>query len=98
MGKRKRKLTRAERDEKKRRRAEYMTVFVGGKQKRVKRPPVVEGMPVEEFIRANADAVWLHQEEMWECMPRSRSDVEEESAAELVDLLEGGADLECGGA
>jgi hypothetical protein len=69
MAKRKRKLTAAEKAEKKRRRAEYMTIFVNGKQKRVKRPLMVEGMTVEEFIRANADPIWLHENEMWEEMP-----------------------------
>ncbi len=50
------------------RRGEYMTVFVHGKQKRVKRPPTIDGMDVEEFVRQNADPIWLHQNEMWECM------------------------------
>jgi hypothetical protein len=63
---RKRKLTAAEKAEKKRRREMYMTIFVGGKQKRVRRPPTVDGIPVEEFIRRNADPIWLHQNEMWE--------------------------------
>jgi len=66
MGKRKRKLTPAEKAEKKRRQREYMTVFVHGKQKRVKRPPTIDGMGVDEFIRRNADPIWLHQNEMWE--------------------------------
>jgi uncharacterized protein YnzC (UPF0291/DUF896 family) len=39
MAKPKRKLTPAEKAEKKRRRKEYMTIFLNGKQKRVKRPP-----------------------------------------------------------
>jgi len=69
MGKRKRKLTAAEKAEKKRRRAEYMTIFVNGKQQRVRRPAMIEGMTVEEFIRANADPIWLHENEMWEQMP-----------------------------
>jgi len=64
----KRKLTPAEKAEKKRRRALYETVFVGGKQKRVKRAPTVEGIPVDEFIRKNADPIWLHQNESWELM------------------------------
>jgi len=68
MGKRKRKLTPAEKAEKKRRREMYETVFVGGKQKRIKRAPTVEGLPVDEFIRRNADATWLHDNEMWELM------------------------------
>ena len=66
MGKRKRKLSAAEKAEKERRRREYMTVFVNGKQKRVKRPPTIDGVPVDEFIRNNADPVWLLQEGMYE--------------------------------
>ena len=68
MAKRKRKLTPAEKDEKKRRQKEYMTIFINGKQKRVKRPPSIDGMDVEEFIRRNADPIWLYQNEMWEYM------------------------------
>jgi hypothetical protein len=45
-----------------------MTTFVHGKQKRVKRPATVEGMDVDEFIRQNADPIWLHQNQMWEFM------------------------------
>ena len=64
----KRKLTAAEKQEKKRRRALYETIFVGGKQKRVKRvQPLVEGIEQGEFIRRNADPIWLHASGMWEC-------------------------------
>ncbi len=66
MAKRKRKLTPAEKDEKKRRQKEYMTIFINGKQRRIKRPPTIDGMDVDEFIRRNADPIWLHQNEMWE--------------------------------
>lgn len=68
MTRKKRKLTAAEKKERKRRRSEYMTVFMNGKQKRVKRPPMIDGMEVDEFIRRNADPIWLHQNEMWEYM------------------------------
>ncbi|MCA9123988.1 MAG: hypothetical protein KDB11_27605 [Planctomycetales bacterium] len=51
-----------------------MTVFVNGKQKRVKRSKLIEGIPAEEFIRRNADSVWLHQNEMWECIDRHDDD------------------------
>ena len=68
MAKRKRKLTAAERAEKKCRRKEYMTIFIKGKQKRVKRPPTIDGMDADEFIRRNADTIWLHQNEIWEYM------------------------------
>jgi hypothetical protein len=71
MAKPKRKLTAAQRRARKRRRKEFMTIFVHGKQKRVKRPPTVEGMDVDEFIRRNADPIWLHQNEMWEFMSES---------------------------
>ena len=43
-----------------------MIVFVHGKQKRVPRPPRIEGMDADEFIRRNADPIWLVQNEMWE--------------------------------
>ena len=39
---------------------------MNGKQKRVKRSPTVEGFPVDEFIRRNADPIWLLQNEMYE--------------------------------
>ena len=66
MSKPKRRLTAQQKAEKKRRAQEYMTVFVGGRQKRVKRPPTIDGMSVDEFIRNNADPLWYHQNEMWE--------------------------------
>ena len=63
-----RKLSAEEKAEKRRRRREYMTIFVGGKQKRVKRPPTIDGMPVDEFIENNADPIWLHQHGMHEVL------------------------------
>ena len=68
MDKKKRKLTTAKKAEKKRRCKEYMTIFVRGKQKRVKRPPIIDGLDVDDFIRRYADPIWLHQIEMWEYM------------------------------
>ena len=66
MPKQKRKLTAAEKAEKKRRRLLYKFVFINGKQVRVKREPQIEGMNADEFIRRNADPLWLHQNELWE--------------------------------
>ena len=77
MKKRQRKLTAAEKRERKRRRREYMTIFVNGQQKRVKRPSTVEGMPVDEFIRRNADPIWLKQNEMYEELHRLEQDDDE---------------------
>ena len=58
--KRARKVAKAERQKK------YQWVFMNGKQVRIKRPPTIDGMGVDEFIRNNADPIWLHQNVMWE--------------------------------
>ncbi len=87
MGKHKRKLTTAEKAAKKRRSAEYMTIFVRGKQKRIKRPPTVDGMDADEFIRQNADPIWLHQNEMWEYMDWPKQPGREESGKKDVSPL-----------
>lgn len=71
MAKPKIKLTAAQKAAKKKRQKEYMTIFVNGKQKRVKRPPTIDGMDADEFIRRNADHSWLHQNEMWEYIDES---------------------------
>ena len=42
-----------------------MIIFINGKQKRVKRSTAIDGLPLDEFIRRNADPTWLHQNEMW---------------------------------
>jgi hypothetical protein len=48
---------------------------VGGKQKRIKRiNPLIEGVPQDEFIRRNADSIWLHQNERWESLPNEKND------------------------
>ena len=39
---------------------------MNGKQVRVRRPPIIDGVPVDEFIIRNADPTWLHQYEMWD--------------------------------
>lgn len=41
-------------------------VFINGKQKWVRRAPTIDGLPVEEFIRRNADPAWLFRNEMYE--------------------------------
>lgn len=68
MPKPKRKLTPAQRRARKKRRKETMIIFIHGKQKRVPRPPMIDGIPVDEFICRHADPLWLHQNEMWEDM------------------------------
>jgi hypothetical protein len=62
---------------------EFMTVFVNGRQKHVRRPPTIDGMDPEEFIRANADPIFLHQEGRW--------DIIEERTREEKEMERGGA-------
>ena len=57
MSKSKRKLTPKQKLEKELRRQEFMYIFVNGKQVRVKRPPMIDGIPVDEFIKNNADQI-----------------------------------------
>ncbi|MHB1560637.1 MAG: hypothetical protein ACYC61_24555 [Isosphaeraceae bacterium] len=64
-----RKLTAAERKAKRERKRDFMMIFINGKQKWVRRPPTIDGMPVEEYIARNADPIWLHQNELWDQMP-----------------------------
>ncbi len=66
MAKKKRKLTKAEKLVRTKHGEMYEGIFVNGKQKRIKREPLVEGLPVDEFLRHNADPLWLHQEGLWE--------------------------------
>ena len=65
----KRKRTADEKRARRERKKKFMTIFINGKQKRVLRPPLIDGLSVEEFIARNADPIWLHQNELWEFIP-----------------------------
>lgn len=65
MTRRTNKLSATRRTEKRQRREQFTTVMMSGRQTRMRRPPTVEGIDVEEFFRRNATAVELHQEELW---------------------------------
>jgi hypothetical protein len=65
----KRKRTAVEKRARRERKRKYMTIFLNGKQKQVLRPPLIDGLPVDEFIARNADPIWLHQNELWELIP-----------------------------
>ena len=67
--KQKRKLTPEQRRARQQRKRDFMTIFINGKQKRVRRPQKIDGMEVDEFIAQNADPIWLHQNELWHLMP-----------------------------
>lgn len=85
MAKPKKKFTAAQRAEKKRRKKEFMTVFMNGKQVRVRRPPTVDGMDVENFIRQNADPIWLHHHGYHEIL--HERDMEEQEAGTDSDAV-----------
>ena len=65
---------RARKKAKQERQRKYMWVFMNGKQVRIDRPPTIDGMDPDEFIRQNADPVWLHQNEMWEYIDSDDND------------------------
>ena len=71
MAKPKHKLTPAERRlRRERKKKNFMTIFINGRQKRVPRPKLLGGLPADEFVARNADPIWLHQNAMWEHMTR----------------------------
>jgi hypothetical protein len=78
MAKVKKKLTAAQKRARKAAKAErqrkYMWIFINGKQVRVDRPQLIDGMDPDEFIRRNADPIWLHQNEMWEYLSEEEHD------------------------
>ncbi len=59
-----RKLTAVEMRAKRERKRKYRTIFLNGKQKRVLREPMIDGLSVDEFIARNADPIWLHQNQL----------------------------------
>ena len=75
MTKANRKLTTSQKLARKEAKAErhkkYEWVFMDGKQVRVKRQPVIDGMPTDEFIQRNADPIFLHQNELYEVLEKN---------------------------
>lgn len=78
MAKPKQKLTaaqkRARKKAKQERQKKYMWVFMNGKQVRINRPLTIDGMDSDDFIRQNADPIWLHQNEMREYLDSDDND------------------------
>ena len=62
----KRRRSAAEKRARRERRKRFMFVFINGKQKRVPRPALIDGLPVDEFFLRNADPIWLHENELWD--------------------------------
>lgn len=63
-----RKRTSAEKRARRANKKKFMTIFLNGKQKRVLRPLLIDGLDVETYVARNADPIWLHQNELWELM------------------------------
>jgi hypothetical protein len=61
----KKKLTAAQRKTRRERKRNFMIIFISGKQKRVPRPPMIGGLPFDEFLARNADPIWLHENGLW---------------------------------
>ena len=87
MARPKKKLTAAQRAARKKCKAEFMTVFMNGRQVRVRRPPTVDGIPVEEFIRQNADPIWLHQHGYGEILEERAMAEQEDKSEELTSSI-----------
>jgi hypothetical protein len=85
MSKRKEKLSARARAAKRERNREFKTIFINGKQKRVRIEPTIDGIPADEFIRQNADPIWLHQNEMWEDMEEQPDETPQTSMHEPQD-------------
>ena len=68
MAKVKKKLTAAQKQAKAERQKKYKLIFINGKQVRVKRPQLIDGIDTNEYILQNADPIWLQQNEMWELL------------------------------
>jgi hypothetical protein len=60
----KRKRTAAAKRARRARKKSFMTIFIHGKQKLVPRPPLIDGLSVEEFLARNADPTWMHENEL----------------------------------
>ena len=77
---RKRKLTPAEKAEKKRRRELYTTIFIGGKQKRVKRPRTIESLSEEEYLKRNGGPIALHQAGLWHLIDQEKNQTDSDDS------------------
>ncbi|MEA3522563.1 MAG: hypothetical protein U9R50_06285 [Campylobacterota bacterium] len=58
----------SKKEKKIRKNSKYEWVFIDGKQVKQRKPEIIDGMLVDEYIMKHADPIWLHQNEMWEYM------------------------------
>ena len=64
----KRKMTAVQKKAKAERQKNYEWVFMNGKQVRIKRPEMIDGMLVDDWIEQNADDIWLTQNGMYDVL------------------------------
>lgn len=64
----KRKMTAAQKRAKAERQKKYEWMFMKGKQVRIKRPEMIDGMLVDDWIEQNADDIWLTQNGMYDVL------------------------------
>jgi len=79
LQKRKRKEAKAERQKK------YQWVFMNGKQVRIRRPETIDGLDTYEFIRQNADDIWLTQNGYHEILQERYMQEEQELSKSKTD-------------
>lgn len=80
-------MTAAEKKAKVERQKKYAWVFVNGKKVRIKRPVLIDGMLVSDWIEINADDIWLTQNEMFDVLDVRQQEKDENmsSPIEVVD-------------
>lgn len=79
LQKRKRKEAKAERQKK------YQWVFMNGKQVRIRRPETIDGLDSYEYIRKNADDIWLTQNGYYEILHEQYMQEEQELQSSKTD-------------
>lgn len=82
LQKRKRKEAKAERQKK------YQWVFMNGKQVRIMRPETIDGLDSYEYIRQNADDIWLTQNGHYEILHERYMQEEQELQNSKTDQEE----------
>ena len=84
LQKRKRKEAKAERQKK------YQWVFMNGKQVKIRRPEKIDGLDPYEYIRQNANDIWLTQNGYYEILhERYMRDGQEELKSQSSDSTRG---------
>lgn len=88
-----RKPTPAQKRARRARKRKYQTIMLHGKQVRVKRPVLIDGMTVDEYIERVVDPIWLHQHELWhlmkpygDCLDGGENDQGEVDPTEEIDF------------